>query len=72
MSSNLKRNAGLEGAGKVVDLPRSIRIALDMLGDHYLGRSMLGFSYTIIHPAKGVGSNGFNGLDFDVECIWVG
>ena len=22
-------------------------------------------------PAKGVGSNGFNGLSFDVECIWA-
>ena len=22
-------------------------------------------------PANGVGSNGFNGLSFDVECIWA-
>ena len=72
MSSNLKRNAGLEGAGKVVDLPRSIRIALDMLVTTTLEGLSLGFSYTIIHPANGVGSNEFNGLDFDVECIWVG
>ena len=23
----------------------------------------------VTHPANGVGSNGFNGLDFDMECI---
>ena len=27
---------------------------------------------SVLHPANGVGSNGFNGLGFDVECIWVG
>jgi len=26
----------------------------------------------IVHPANGVGSNSFNGLGFDVECIGVG
>ena len=30
---------------------------------------LLHFFYVVIHPANGVGSNGFNGLSFDVECI---
>ena len=24
-----------------------------------------------IHPANGLGWNWFNGLDFDMDCVWV-